>query len=246
MRIFIEGQDARAAYLSERLYQDGHEIIQQESADLIILSIPRSLLPPEKLAALPKGQKILCGLTNPLFDQMAKEKEWQLFRILSDNIYTRENAFLSAEGALFFAMRASDLAIRDLHCLVVGYGRIGKALTTFLRSLGAKVSVAARRKESREEAGENSIPIENIKDLLPSVHLVFNTVPAPMINQNMLSSALEGALLIELASPPYGIDLAAAQEMGLHAWGEWGIPGRYCPQSAARLIDDYLKREVFQ
>lgn len=246
MQIFMEGQDTRAAYLTELLQNTGHEIVQELPADLIILSLPRSAIPLEQLSALPKGQKLLCGLTNPAFDQMAKEKEWQLFRILSDELYIRENALLSAEGALFYGMRASDRAIRDLHCLVVGYGRIGKALTQFLRSLGAEVTVAARRKESREEAGANSISIDDIKDLLPAIPLIFNTVPAPVIDKSMLSLVPEDGLLMELASPPYGIDLAAAHEMGLRAWGEWGIPGRYCPGSAAHIQFDYLKREVFK
>ncbi|MBQ4075741.1 MAG: hypothetical protein IJD39_11140 [Clostridia bacterium] len=246
MQIYMEGQDTKAAYLTELLQNTGHEIVQELPADLIILSLPRSAIPLEQLSALPKGQKLLCGLTNPAFDQMAKEKEWQLFRILSDELYIRENALLSAEGALFYAMRASDRAIRDLHCLVVGYGRIGKALTQFLRSLGAEVTVAARRKESREEAGANSISIDDIKDLLPAIPLIFNTVPAPVIDKNMLSLVPEDGLLMELASLPYGIDLAAAHEMGLRAWGEWGIPGRYCPGSAAHIQFDYLKREVFK
>ena len=236
MQIFMEGQDTRAAYLTELLQNTGHEIVQELPADLIILSLPRSAIPLEQLSALPKGQKLLCGLTNPAFDQMAKEKEWQLFRILSDELYIRENALLSAEGALFYAMRASDRAIRDLHCLVVGYGRIGKALTQFLRSLGAEVTVAARRKESREEAGANSISIDDIKDLLPSIPLIFNTVPAVVLTKELLEDLKEGCLIVDLASEPGGVDFAAAKDLGVKVIWARGLPGKVAPVTAAKAI----------
>jgi len=49
-------------------------------------------------------------------------------------------------------------------------------------------------------------------------------------------------MLIDLASPPYGIDLRAAWNRGLRAWREPGLPGRYCPQSAAEAILNALDR----
>ena len=39
----------------------------------------------------------------------------------------------------------------------------------------------------------------------------------------------DDALIIELASPPYGLDLSHAREMGLRAWLESGVPGRLIP-----------------
>ena len=40
----------------------------------------------------------------------------------------------------------------------------------------------------------------------------------------------------------YGIDLRAAWNRGLRAWREPGLPGRYCPQSAARALLSAIER----
>ena len=51
-----------------------------------------------------------------------------------------------------------------------------------------------------------------------------------------VAEAKPNALIMDLASPPYGVDLHAAWNLGLRAWREPGLPGRYCPESAARAL----------
>ena len=62
----------------------------------------------------------------------------------------RRNAALTAEGALFAAMRAQERALGDCDCLVIGWGRIGRALTEMLVALGARVTVASRTERSAD------------------------------------------------------------------------------------------------
>ena len=111
---------------------------------------------------LPSGQKIVCDLTDATFDTLADVHRWQVFRLLEDAQYLQENAALTAEGAIHLAAMHLTRALSDCHILVTGYGRIGKRLTELLRAAGAAVTVAARRKESRSEAGADSITIEEI------------------------------------------------------------------------------------
>ena len=47
---------------------------------------------------------------------------------------------------------------------------------------------------------------------------------------------MNDAMIIDLSSAPYGVDLDAAREMSLRAWREPKLPGRYCPFSAARAL----------
>ena len=44
------------------------------------------------------------------------------------------------------------------------------------------------------------------------------------------------ALLLELASPPYGEDLAAARALGVRVEVEGGVPGRYAPLDAGAAL----------
>lgn len=243
MRILIVGQTPRDERLAELCEKNGHTLPLHGPWDVAVLPLPRSSVAEETADQLPRGQRIICGLTDAAFDALAKKRGWLLEHILEDETFVKENAVLTAEGALYAAMGAVDSAIKDTKCLVIGYGRIGQALTGMLRALGARVTVAARRAESRAAAGPNSISIEAIGDSLPEMETVFNTVPAPILQREQLQKANRDTLFLELASAPYGIDVSAASSLGLKLLPESGLPGRYCPRSAAAAMLAYIERE---
>ena len=244
MRIYVAGDGAREAYLRQIMQAAGHTPVGRGPAELAVLELPRSHLPEAGLDIA--CGRFVCGLTEPVFDALAAERKWEIFRPLRDEEYTLENARLSAEGAVSAAMRRMPFALSDSTCLVIGYGRIGRALTGMLRGLGARVIVAARRAESRLEAGEGSVPLEGLAQALPKADVIFNTVPALVLPRERLALARPDALLLELASAPYGFDLLLARKLGLRAELESGIPGRYCPRTAAKILWRYIEREVLR
>ena len=65
---------------------------------------------------------------------------------------------------------------------------------------------------------------------------VVNTVPARVLTDAMLCMAGDGALFMELASPPGGFDRTLAENIGLHVVAAPGLPGKYAARSAAALI----------
>ena len=243
MRVYIAGKGPREIYLAAACRERGHDIVDHGPWDQIILPLPASEMPEELTDQLPRGQTILCGRTDEVLDALAKKRGWRLRNVLLDEQFTRENAILTAEGAVHAAMTYLDTAIGGQSCLVIGYGRIGRALAGMLRGIGARVTVAARRPESRKAAGENSVSLNGMIEALPHIGILFNTVPAPVLPASALGLLPHGALLLELASPPYGFDLNAARKMGLNAHLESGLPGRYCPRSAAEALLRFMERE---
>ncbi len=94
--------------------------------------------------------------------------------------YHTANALPTAEGALQIAMEELPITIHDARALVIGFGRLGRALAPRLRALGARVWVCARRYEQRaaaESMGLGSEGTDRLPDWLCSYDLVFNTVP---------------------------------------------------------------------
>ena len=202
-------------------------------ADIVVMNCPvrLGLTLEDVLAMASPGTRVFaCGPGHP---QLADERVADLWK---DEALLHDNARLTAEGALASAMRASSRALIDLRCLIVGWGRIGQALAELLVAMGARVTVASRTSEKRNRAAERgaeAVDSACIADALPGQGLIFNTAPAMVLDGTALRRADPDALLIELASPPYGIDLRAAWARGLRAWREPGLPGRHCPQSAA-------------
>ena len=75
-------------------------------------------------------------------------------------------------------------------------------------------------------------------------NIIFSTPAEMLLTEEKLGHAKKGALILDLASPPYGVDLEAAERMGLKAWRESGVPGRYCPQSAAKALIKAVKTVI--
>ena len=67
------------------------------------------------------------------------------------------------------------------------------------------------------------------------------------LEAELLLCGSEVALILELASPPYGADMEAATRLGLNISIESGIPGRYAPLEAGAALFEaaqrYLKRQ---
>lgn len=151
------------------------------------------------------------------------------------------NASLTAEGAIGVIMRESPRSVLGSRILVCGYGRIGRLLSRKLSALGAQVTVAARRGESlayiRAE-GMTPLDLRRAGDF-SGFDFVVNTIPETIFSALALRQ-FGSAVLIDLASPPYGFDLIAAEEMGKSVIIASGLPGSCSPESAAEIIRDTI------
>ena len=167
--------------------------------------------------------------------------------LMDDGDYVDALARLTAEGAVVRAGERSRWALMGARCAVTGFGRIARALVKRLMAMEARVTVAARRAEARmeaEAAGAEALPMEEMASALDGALFVWNTVPSPVISPRDLSVLPVGAVLMDLASPPYGFDLDQARRMGITASRERGLPGRYCPQSAGSILFDAVLRHA--
>ena len=235
MDFIVLGGDARMPALANLLRAQGYTArhLQKPTADTanVVVNCPaRGHL--ELLDNISEDARVFtCGpghCDDPRVTDLWKDEALQL-----------DNAWLTAEGALCAAMQAGRRSIRETRALVIGWGRIGGALTELLVALGAHVTVASRQAAHRNRAierGAEAVPVEELPSVLPDVDLVFNTAPAMILDGELLKRANRDAMLIDLASAPYGIDLKAAWSLGLRAWREPGGPGRYCPESAAAAL----------
>ncbi|MBQ4088784.1 MAG: hypothetical protein IJC56_02755 [Clostridia bacterium] len=226
MRIAVTGGDRRFGCLKEILKKEGHEVQDYlDGAELTICRWPNDF-------SLTEGKIVSCG------PGYAPEGVTDL---LKNEEYQQNIAWMTAEGAVAAAMMRTDCAIRGAKCMVVGWGRIGRALTEILCALGGNVIALSRRRDA--EAEIRSIGAEfgftaDVGKLIGDMRFVFSTPPYMVIDEPVLKNVRNDAAVIDLASPPYGVDMTAAARLGVNAWREPGVPGRYCPENAARAIYD--------
>ena len=153
------------------------------------------------------------------------------------------NAVPTAEGALGAAMELLPVTLCGARTGVIGYGRIGRALAVRLRALGSRVTAVARRAEQRALCVSDGIDAVGFPEIgeLKGYDVIFNTVPEPVIGERELG-LIGGSPIIELASAPGGIDLAAAKEKGCRVIHAPALPGRTAPVTAGRIIKASVAR----
>ena len=113
------------------------------------------------------------------------------------------NAVPTAEGAIQLAMEELPVTIDGAKCLITGYGRVGRTLSKRLVSLGAQVTVAARKFADlawAKSTGCETLELENLADA-GDFDVIFNTVPVMLFGRGYPQGHGKETLLIDLASP---------------------------------------------
>lgn len=265
MKITVLRGDPRLASAAEELARLGYSVLlaapeeRLDTSDLLLLPVPVTrdgvhlcaasapLLPvAEVLARAPS--RIFGGGFPADIVLAARRSGREVTDLLSIPAFVEENAVLTAEAALAVGMQASGLSYRALPVAVLGYGRIGAALTRRLVLLGARVTVFARREESRRRArtdGASAYDPAALATRLAGARLLFNTVPARLLTGAHLA-ALDRCAIVELAS---GRDNIPAPPVGggVTVTAAHGLPGRMLPRSAgcaiAHTLDQTIQKE---
>jgi len=248
---------AKRAGWESRWIQDGR--LQGESAcDVLLMPWPRSfqgdtlVTQPGHggesreavLRAMPPARLVLCG------SGIEPEEIAQAGAVISpggDELFLRRNAQLTAEGAICRAMQRMERALLGSTCLVTGFGRIGQELTARLVAMGAFVIVCARSEiqmRASHAVGAHPVPLAQMAEAAGAADLILNTVPSLVLGEEALSAVRQEALILELASAPYGVDLAAAKRLGVQVDVESGVPGRYAPLEAGEALFEVAQRYI--
>ncbi len=271
MTVFICGGDARQGYAAAELTRLGYSVrhLPMASGD----TCPRDLGGADILLlptpATGDGVHLNCGASQPpLLAELSLRGPARIFgggfsasyvsemrhtgRCVTDLLtipsFTEQNAALTAEAAIGVGMTAATRSLKNTPVAVIGYGRIASRLTRYLLMLGARVSVFARRESARLEAtldGAHAYDIPDMRRHLPEVRLVFNTVPAPLLTQELVDS-LRDCAVVELASGKENI--ARPRRADVTLTFAHSLPGKVFPVSAgiiiARTLDRTLQKEV--
>ena len=151
-----------------------------------------------------------------------------------------KNAYLTAEGTISLMIKESDFSLINSNILILGYGRIGKALHKYLNTFTKNITVCARSEEARCCAflnGAETIDFSKLNNLIKFDYII-NTVPHPVLNKKELSSVSKSALLIDLASFPGGIDIHYSKAFELNTIVARGLPAQYSPMAAGNVVGE--------
>lgn len=242
-RVLLTGFDRYTSPRGEEQLQFVHlpeQAIPQ--GDAVILPMPytkgggvlnapfsSSALPLEAVFRLAEGTRAICG-------GMLPEEEERFFDYCDEAMLLR-NADVTAEGALVLAGQTLPISLNGARAVVLGYGRIGKRLAAKARALGCIVTVAARKESDHaliRMCGHEAVGFETLPETLSRADMVFNTVPAEIFSETTFVDLPDGVPLIDLAGgvKPDGERVLRAP----------GVPGKYAPETAGRILKESVER----
>ena len=232
IQILILGQDPRFDIVETELkkkYQvnrSNNLNIDISKYDLIIL--PMKGISNDNIEFLKKSKKsaiIYTGLKNNL-ENINRE----IISFLDDEEIKEANNNITVDGIIDYIKNINH----DKICLL-GYGNIGKKLYQALKD--NIISIGIIEKIDKQLLGDNAFyttDIEIMKERLNNCNLIINTVPQNIID-NKIAYNLKTPIL-DIASTPYGVSKDVIKENNLNYYLYSGIPGKYNPDRAGKIL----------
>lgn len=154
------------------------------------------------------------------------------------------NSIPTAEGTILYIMQNTETTIHGTRIHVIGAGRCGETLAKSLRALGAHVSISTRNPSLAARMFESGIPVVTDLESLPKAEVVVNTIPALILDGNLLKLLKQDVYVADIASAPGGVDFEAAVELGIKAELLPALPGIVAPKTAASYLAQFIKRTI--
>ena len=264
----ILGGDNRSLYLGEYLENQGYKVCYYafnhtecyksleeavNASDIIILPLPftkdrltlntplfdDAVLISDTLPLLSDKKMIFGGqLSNSFCEELDSRGCPYCDYFLLDELAIY-NAVPTAEGVVQVLIEELPITIHGMKCAVLGYGRVGKVVAGTLHSLGADVTVFARKQSAFAEIYAEAMKHKHFDELSAESNdfdAVINTVPVKVLGNAQLSGLNSECVLIEVASAPFGIDFQAAKEMAFKVVKAGSLPGKVAPKTAGEII----------
>ena len=230
--------------------QASHLIDALRDADLVILpvklfkedvltiageSVEAGLLP----RLLRENATLIAGSFPADLESWMQNQGIKCVSLLELESFLLSNAAVTAEGAVYLALREMDRTLFGARVLIIGWGRIGRFLADKLKAMGADVTVAVRRSSQRTELecmGYSAEETGKYTGGLRRYDLIVNTVPRQVMTKQQFGEISKDCVVMELASQPGGFPREC---LGWVVSGQ-ALPGKTAPRTAGEHLTDAI------
>ena len=187
---------------------------------------------PSMFWTIQKDVKVFSGIPCEYLQRLVQEKDYYM----KDQHVIEENAVLTAEGVLHLLITSISKSLYDIQVDVVGYGNCGKAIYQMLKNLDVNVRVI------RRECSEDAV-FQKLSSWDQCADVIVTTSIQKVIDEERMKHWKKTPLIIDIATPDV-VDIAAAKRRGIKVIKAGNLPGRFCAESAGRIIADYVRGKL--
>lgn len=250
MKFLIEHSDKRNEYLHDLLNRQDYpagkfsfEDAAGVSEDDILIFSPARRFTSFEVENIPKCRRIYLGNLSDENKQILKNKGIDFVSFLSDEEFVYLNAVLTAEGVLAEIIKQTDFSIYEQKILLIGAGKVGKAIAALFGKLGLDFCMATRNIEIYNSSclfTKKCYLGDDYKNDLGEFDIIINSVPAKIIEDELLGKIKKDAVVLETAS----VDcLDKTKVSGFKYIVLPGLPMVYSYKSAAGLMKKSILKE---
>lgn len=199
------------------------------------------------LDAVPDGTPVFGGHEGTLTRQVINSKSLVYTNILNEELFCRENALITAEGALSLIINSTDTTLYSMRVAVLGYGRIGQRLTRMLLAMGATVKVFTSADEELSLAHTAGISACHLwqREKMDIFHTLVNTVPLRhVVDADTLEKLSPNVYILDLASGENNVNWSRMHALSLKGEKGGSLPQRISPVSAALAVKKAIFRHL--
>lgn len=251
MTYYIDTIDNRNKILYELLKKENKKVEvfdlatnKYQLGDAIVFA-PNKKLDEEYASRLPDNITLYGGKFNSVIQELFKAKSIEYINLLDDETFAIKNANLTCEGVLGLMIEHSNKSLFENNVLILGAGRIAKAMSILLSRLGVKYSLASFSKEKFSQnyiySKNNYFAYDFVRDL-DMFDIIINTIPAEILDESIINRISKGTIFIETASVNC---LDSTKVKNFEYILAPALPQRYTCYSAGKLmLDCILGRNV--
>ena len=159
---------------------------------------------------------LFSGLVTPQLEEWAKGTPVTPIGYGHDDPLAILHAVPTAEGALKIAIENTEETILGLETLCIGLGRVGISVVHAFEGLKAKVTLAARNPSQLARAwavNTRAIHLRQLPDEIERFPLIVNSTSSLVLTRELLERTRADVVIIDLCSPPGGVDFDAAENL---------------------------------
>jgi dipicolinate synthase subunit A len=237
-RYFLDLKDRRLVFVKKMLEEKGEQVLDFESNLALVLPTDVCVVSPAYkwqsavLSQLKQGTTIFGGALSDDLKVLASSLNY--INLMSRENFVVENAKLTAEGFLADLILGTETSIFEQKILVLGSGRVAKALWHIFSKLGVPFDCAMRNEKElnlSKLCANSSFLIDGNWEFLSTYDTVVNTIPAQLFDDAQLFKP--SCDVFELASVKC---LEQTKTDGVNFHFCPSIPSKHSPQSAGKLI----------
>lgn len=207
MNFLIDLSDKRNNYVANSLSNMGHivekfEFDKGKSGDIFIFS-PAKKFNENEVEKFPADITIFGGNVSDEVLQNFKNNNIKYINLLKDENFVVKNAKLTAEGVLALTISCNEKSIFENKVLILGSGRVGLAIASLFNKLNINTDFAVFHKDKFATASfycKNVIFKDDFPKKIGEYDIIINTVPAKILDDEMLNKINKKANILEIAS----------------------------------------------